>query len=134
MSDIVYLIAIVVVIAIVVGVWFLRRNESPYVLESSFSPAVDPAGDFRLTIQDVFSIKGRGMVVTGAVETGALSVGQTIQIAAPDGTTVYQTKVNGLETFHRQVKQTQAGDNVGVLLDGLTKDQIKPGMVITRLG
>jgi len=87
--------------------------------------------DFRLTVQDTFQIRGRGFVVTGKVESGELAVGQTIQIASPDGLEHYETKVMGLEAFHQQIRRAEEGQDVGILLAGLTKDQVKAGMVVT---
>ena len=86
---------------------------------------------FRLTIEDTFEIRGRGLVVTGKVESGSVVVGQSIQIASPDGSTRYVTQIAGLEAFHKQLSEAQAGQNIGVLLGGLTKNQITRGMIIT---
>jgi len=87
--------------------------------------------DFRLTVQDTFQIRGRGFVVTGNVESGELSVGQMIQFTSPDGLQHYETKVLGLEAFHQQLNRAEAGQNIGILIGGLTHDQIKAGMVVT---
>ena len=103
---------------------------APYVMASGLTDMT--ASGFHLTIQDVFMIKGRGLVVTGKVDSGSLQVGQRIQISSPDGSQHYDSQVKGLEAFRKQISLAQTGDNVGILLGGLTKDQIKSGMVITQ--
>ena len=92
---------------------------------------VGQAGDgtFRLPVDDVFMIAGRGTVVTGRVESGVVTNGQQVQVVR-DGAVVATTKVNAIEQF-RVVKDTATvGENVGLLLDGLTREQLKAGDVI----
>lgn len=86
---------------------------------------------FRLTIADTFNIRDRGLVVTGKVENGMITVGQRVQITSPDGAQRYETQVTSLEAFNKTLQSASAGDHVGILLANLTKDQIKPGMIIT---
>ena len=81
---------------------------------------------FRMTVQDVFFIRGRGVVATGCVEEGVLRVGDEVRIG--DGGPV---RVDGLEAFRKVLDQAQAGDNIGVLFKGLDKSDIEPGAVIT---
>src|SRR5258707_17196 len=137
------------VLVVIGGLLLIRRRSNPdnmfTGLDSSipnaptmaasdskaFGPSAMSATDFRLIIQDIFMIKGRGLVVTGQIDSGSLQVGQRIQISSPNGSEHYDTQVKGLEAFHRQLDVAQTGDNVGILLGGLTKDQIKPGMIIT---
>src|SRR5262245_18896627 len=71
------------------------------------------ASDFRLTIEDVFDIRGRGLVATGKVDSGSLQVRQRIQIASPDGSQRYESRVKVLEAFHKEIQTAQTGDNVG---------------------
>jgi elongation factor Tu len=131
-----YLLALIIMILIVGLIWMFRRNSSQDEAVPSFVPSdqsSQSSADFRLPIQDTFSIKGRGLVVTGIVESGTLRVGQRVQIASPDGTQRFETQVKGLEAFHKQMQVAQVGDNIGVLLPDLGKDQVKPGMVMTRV-
>ena len=81
---------------------------------------------FRLTVEDVFVIKNRGVVVTGRVESGALRVGDTVLV---DGT--LQARVDGIEVFRKSIDEAQAGDNIGVLFRGLEKSQLNRGSVLT---
>jgi elongation factor Tu len=81
---------------------------------------------FRLTVEDVFVIKNRGVVATGRVESGTLRVGDTVQI---DGTLAAQ--VDGIEVFRKSIDEAQTGDNIGVLFRGLEKGQLNRGSVLT---
>ena|SRR5258708_7848740 len=131
MPNIGYLIVVVLVVAVVGIVWLLRRRSGVDNDVPAFVPSELSTSPFRLTIQDTFTIKGRGLVVTGRVESGVLAIGQMVQLASPDGSEHYDAKVTGLEAFHRQIAQAQTGDNVGVMLSGFSKDQVKPGMIMT---
>ncbi len=87
---------------------------------------------FRMTIEDVFSIRGRGTVVTGRIEQGTISVGDTVQLDRPGLSKTIV--VDGIETFRRSVDQAQAGDNVGLLLHDVSKDEVQKGDVLTGPG
>src|SRR5262249_13458674 len=132
MPDFVYVFAAFAVIAIIALFVVLRRSSQVEDVPM-YNPTVSASAssDFRLTVEDIFSIKGRGLVVTGKVESGTIMVGQRIQIASSDGSQQLQSQVRGLEMFHKQTQTAQAEDNVGILLSDLTKDQLKPGMIIT---
>jgi len=84
---------------------------------------------FRLTVEDVFVIKNRGIVATGRVESGTLRVGDTVQI---DG--AFDARVDGIEIFRKSIDEAQAGDNIGVLFRGLEKSQLNRGSVLTAAG
>ncbi len=84
---------------------------------------------FRMTVQDVFYIRGKGTVITGKVEAGTLSLSDEVSISRP-GSAGRVVVVAGLEMFRKQVMQAQAGDNVGVLLRGLEKQDVKRGDVL----
>ena len=86
--------------------------------------------DFLMPIEDIFSISGRGTVVTGRVEQGVIKVGDTVEIVGirPTQTTV----VTGVEMFKKLLDQGQAGDNVGLLLRGTGKDDVERGQVIAK--
>ena len=96
----------------------------------------DPVRDldkpFLMPIEDVFSIKGRGTVVTGRVERGRVKVNETLEIVGikPTQTTV----VTGVEMFRKLLDEGLAGDNIGVLLRGIEKDQVERGQVLTAPG
>src|SRR5262249_9134484 len=133
MPDFGYVFAAFAVIAIIALFVIMCRSGSQVEDAPMYNPtgSASAPSNFRLTIDDIFSIKGRGLVVTGKVDSGSIMVGQRIQIASSDGSAQFQSQVRGLEMFHKQTQTAQAGDNVGILLSDLTKDQLKPGMIIT---
>ncbi len=83
---------------------------------------------FRMSVQDVFSIRGRGTVVTGKIENGTLNVGDEISIQRQGS--IKKTIVTGIESFRKQLQQAQAGDNVGVLLRDIDKPDIQRGDIL----
>ena len=87
---------------------------------------------FLMPVEDVFSITGRGTVATGRIETGVVKVGDEVQILGlgEDKKSV----VTGVEMFRKLLDQGEAGDNVGLLLRGIDKDEVRRGMVITHPG
>jgi elongation factor Tu len=87
---------------------------------------------FLMPIEDIFSIKGRGTVVTGRIERGRVKVNETIEIVGirPTQTSV----VTGVEMFRKLLDEGQAGDNVGILLRGIEKDQVERGQVLAKPG
>jgi elongation factor Tu len=85
---------------------------------------------FLLSIEDVFSIKGRGTVVTGRVERGVVKVGEALEIVGFADT--QQTVCTGVEMFQKTLDEGRAGDNVGVLLRGVEKEQVYRGMVLAK--
>lgn len=87
---------------------------------------------FLMAIENVVSITGRGTVATGRVERGSLSVGETVEIVGLQDTQT--TTVIGLEMFQKTLEQSVAGDNVGVLLRGVQKEEIQRGMVLAKPG
>ena len=82
---------------------------------------------------DVFSIAGRGTVVTGRVERGTLKKGTDVEIVGIQDTPL-KTTVTGIEMFHKELDQAMAGDNLGLLLRGLRRDQLTRGMVVAIPG
>lgn len=96
----------------------------------------DPKRDidkpFLMAVEDVFSIKGRGTVATGRVDRGKLNVNEEVEIVGIKPTA--KTTVTGLEMFRKTLDYTEAGDNVGVLLRGVEKDDIERGQVIVKPG
>ncbi len=87
---------------------------------------------FLMAIEDVFSIKGRGTVVTGRIERGVINVGDEVEIIGFRDTT--KTTVTGVEMFRKLLDQGQAGDNVGCLLRGIDKDDVERGQVLAKPG
>ena len=95
-------------------------------------PKRDLDKDFLMPIEDVFSIKGRGTVATGRIEQGIVKVGEEIEIVGVKDTT--KSTVTGVEMFKKNLDQGQAGDNVGVLLRGIERDDIERGQVLAKPG
>ena len=86
---------------------------------------------FMMPVEDVFSIKGRGTVVTGRIERGVVKVGEPADIIGLQDE-IGSTVVTGVEMFHKLLDQGQAGDNVGLLLRGIDRDEVERGMVIAK--
>ena len=95
------------------------------------TPERDTEKPFLMPIEDVFSIKGRGTVVTGRVERGTLNKGQEIEIIGLRDD-VQRTVVTGIEMFHKELDTAEAGDNAGILLRGTTRDDVERGMVLAQ--
>jgi elongation factor Tu len=85
---------------------------------------------FLMAIEDVFSITGRGTVATGRIERGKVKVGETVQIVGIKDTR--ETTVTGVEMFRKQLEEGMAGDNAGLLLRGIQKEDIERGMVLVK--
>ena len=109
-------------------IWDLMKAVDEFIP----TPIRDVERPFMMPVEDVFSIKGRGTVVTGRVERGLIKVGDSIEIVGlrPSRTTV----VTGLEMFHKQLDDAEAGDNCGALLRGIERDDVERGMVIAKPG
>ena len=88
---------------------------------------------FMMPIEDVFSISGRGTVVTGRVETGIVKVGEEVEIVGIHPT-VRKTTVTGVEMFRKLLDQGQAGDNVGALIRGVARDEVERGQALCKPG
>ena len=88
---------------------------------------------FLMPVEDVFSITGRGTVATGRIETGVVKVGDEVQLIGL-GAEGKKSVVTGVEMFRKLLDQGEAGDNVGLLLRGIDKDEVRRGMVITHPG
>lgn len=87
---------------------------------------------FLMPIEDVFSISGRGTVVTGRVETGIVKVGEEVEIVGLKPTK--KTTVTGVEMFRKLLDQGQAGDNIGALIRGVARDEVERGQVLAKPG
>jgi len=84
-----------------------------------------------MSVEDVFSIKGRGTVVTGRVERGTVKTGESVDIVGLRDE-VEKTVVTGVEMFHKTLDEGQAGDNLGLLLRGKDREDVERGMVIAK--
>ena len=96
------------------------------------TPERDIDKPFLMAVEDVFSISGRGTVATGRIERGKVKVGETVELVGIKGTK--STTVTGVEMFQKTLDEGMAGDNVGVLLRGLKKEEIERGMVLAKPG
>lgn len=88
---------------------------------------------FLMPVEDVFSITGRGTVVTGRIETGIIHVGDPVEIVGLEEKTLTST-CTGVEMFRKLLDEGEAGDNVGLLLRGIDKKEVKRGMVVAKPG
>ena len=95
-------------------------------------PERDTDKAFMMAIEDVFSITGRGTVVTGRIETGVIKVGESVEIVGIRD--LQTTTVTGVEMFRKLLDEGQAGDNVGLLLRGVGKDEVERGQVVAKPG
>ncbi|MFV0563044.1 elongation factor Tu [Malaciobacter mytili] len=96
------------------------------------TPARDVDQAFLMPVEDVFSISGRGTVVTGRIEKGTVKLGETIEIVGIKDTQT--TTVTGIEMFRKEMEQGVAGDNCGVLLRGIKKEDVERGQVLVKPG
>jgi elongation factor Tu len=95
-------------------------------------PVRDTDKPFFMPIEDVFSIEGRGTVVTGKIERGVIKVGDEVEIVGLKDTT--KTTVTGIEMFNKQLQEGMAGDNAGILLRGTKKDDVHRGQSLAKTG
>jgi len=120
----------------------IKRGDNPWV-DKIFAlmdavdeyiptPVRDTEKTFLMAIEDVFSITGRGTVATGRIERGSVKVGENVEIVGI-GTT-QSTTITGIEMFQKTLDEGFAGDNVGILLRGVTRDNIERGMVLAKPG
>ncbi|MDX1744978.1 MAG: elongation factor Tu [Halobacteriales archaeon] len=110
------------------SIWELMEAVDTYIPE----PERDIDKEFLMPIEDIFSISGRGTVVTGRIERGIVKVGDEVEIVGIKDTT--KTVVTGVEMFRKLLDEGQAGDNVGVLLRGTKKDEVERGQVLAKPG
>lgn len=96
------------------------------------TPMRDTDKPYLMPIEDVFSISGRGTVVTGRVERGVLNLGQEVEIVGFKDTV--KTTVTGMEMFNKELKEVQPGDNAGLLLRGIKKEDVERGQVLAAPG
>jgi len=95
-------------------------------------PVRDTDKPFLMPIEDIFSIEGRGTVVTGRIERGEIKVGEEVEIVGLQDTA--KTTITGIEMFNKQLQSGMAGDNAGLLLRGTSKDTVHRGQVLAKTG
>ena len=110
------------------AIWQLMDAVDTYIPE----PVRDIDKPFLLPIEDVFSISGRGTVVTGRAERGVIKVGDEVEVVGIRPTT--KTVCTGVEMFRKTLDQGQAGDNIGVLLRGVKREEVERGQVVSKPG
>jgi elongation factor Tu len=113
--------------------WSQKVKELVDTMDSFIpTPQRDLDKPFLMPIEDIFSIEGRGTVVTGKISRGIVKVGEDIEIVGLQPTA--KTTVTGIEMFNKQLDQGQAGDNAGILLRGTKKEDIHRGQVLAKVG
>ena len=113
--------------------WLKKVLELTDTLDSYIPiPVRETDKPFLMPIEDIFSIEGRGTVVTGRIERGTVKIGDEIEIVGIKPTA--KTTVTGIEMFNKQLDQGQAGDNAGVLLRGTKKEDVHRGQVLAKTG
>ena len=113
--------------------WTAKIDELIAALDTYIpTPVREMDKPFLMPIEDIFSIEGRGTVVTGRIERGIVKVGDEVEIVGFRDTT--KTTVTGIEMFNKSLKEGQAGDNAGVLLRGTAKDDVSRGQVLAKTG
>jgi elongation factor Tu len=113
--------------------WALKVKELVDTMDTYFEiPQRDLDKPFLMPIEDIFSIEGRGTVITGRIERGVVKVGEEVEIVGLQPTA--KTTVTGIEMFNKQLQQGEAGDNAGLLLRGTKKDDVHRGQVLAKTG
>ncbi|HEY0907846.1 MAG TPA: elongation factor Tu [Candidatus Paceibacterota bacterium] len=113
--------------------WAMKVKDLMNTLDS-YIPMPERATDkpFLMPIEDIFSIEGRGTVVTGRIERGQIKVGEEVEIIGINPTS--KTTITGIEMFNKQLQSGMAGDNAGLLLRGTAKDAVTRGQVLAKAG
>ncbi len=113
--------------------WALKVKELVDTMDSYFpDPVREMDKPFLMPIEDIFSIEGRGTVITGRIERGEIKVGEEVEIVGLHATA--KTTITGIEMFNKQLQSGQAGDNAGILLRGTKKEDVHRGQVIAKPG
>ncbi len=114
-------------------VWTAKISELMDALDSYIPmPVREVDKPFLMPIEDIFSIEGRGTVVTGRIERGMIKIGEEVEIIGFRDTV--KTTITGIEMFNKQLKEGIAGDNAGLLLRGTAKDDVSRGQVLAKTG
>ena len=113
--------------------WALKVKDLVDTMDTYFpTPVRDMDKPFLMPIEDIFSIEGRGTVVTGRIERGIVKVGEEVEIVGLQPTA--KTTITGIEMFNKQLQEGQAGDNAGILLRGTKKEDVHRGQVLAKAG
>lgn len=113
--------------------WSKKIDELMNALDTYIpEPVRETDKTFLMPIEDIFSIEGRGTVVTGRIERGKITVGEEIEIVGFKDTA--KSVVTGIEMFNKSLKEGMAGDNAGILLRGIGKDDVSRGQVLAKIG
>jgi elongation factor Tu len=113
--------------------WAMKVLELTEALDSYIPvPVRDIAKPFLMPVEDIFSIEGRGTVATGRIERGVVKVGQEVEIVG--FTKTAKTTVTGIEMFNKSLQEGMAGDNAGILIRGVKKEDITRGQVLAATG
>jgi elongation factor Tu len=113
--------------------WAKKAKELVDTMDTYFDmPDREVTKPFLMPIEDIFSIEGRGTVVTGRIERGVIKVGEEVEIVGMKPTA--KTTVTGIEMFNKQLTEGQAGDNAGILLRGTKKEDVHRGQVLAKVG
>ena len=100
-------------------------------IDQGFEPDVNLNRDFRLIVDDVFTVTGRGTIVVGVVEFGRVSTGDTVRLFRPDGSVRY-VEIGSVEMFRKMVHTARKGDAVGLLLKGVLSYEVSAGDILTK--
>ena len=115
------------------AVWVAKIKDLMNALDTYIPmPVREVDKPFLMPIEDIFSIEGRGTVVTGRIERGTIKVGEEVEVIGFKDTT--KTTITGIEMFNKSLKEGIAGDNAGLLLRGTGKDDVTRGMVLAKTG
>ena len=106
----------------------LAKSLDEYIPE----PKRDTDQAFLMPIEDIFSIEGRGTVVTGRIERGIVKLNEEVEMVGMKDTT--KTTVTGIEMFNKQLEEGRAGDNAGILIRGTKKEEVERGQVLAKPG
>jgi elongation factor Tu len=113
--------------------WVAKIKELMNALDTYIpNPVREVDKPFLMPIEDIFSIEGRGTVVTGRIERGMIKVGEEVEVIGFRDTS--KTTITGIEMFNKSLKEGMAGDNAGLLLRGTSKDDVTRGMVLAKTG
>ena len=113
--------------------WMTKIDELMNALDTYIpEPVRETDKPFLMPIEDIFSIEGRGTVVTGRIERGKITVGEEVEIVGFKDTA--KTTITGIEMFNKSLKEGMAGDNAGLLLRGTAKDDVSRGQVLAKTG
>lgn len=125
------LVSILVIVGLVI---FMKKNnieEETHKEEEIDRELINSKNDFKMVVEDVFTITGRGTVITGAIDSGLIRINEEVEIYGTSGFK-RKTIVTGIEMFRKTLDFAQADDNVGLLLHDISSNDIEKGDLITK--